>query len=187
MSTAGVNTTRQAVRAGMAAYFGGALVTSDRSWQQGPLLGYGLGAVKAYVGKGVPDSDYTVGMAAGRGMGAVGVLQLATSHRWRDGFGGGTAQNVATGWKEEHFGVVLHLFHIAEQPHVEDAEADLEALIEATIRLIEADRTLGQTVLQAGEGPQGIDSAMGVPEITQRGRATTEATVSFTVVTFTQA
>lgn len=187
MTTAGVNTTRQAVRTGMATYFGGTLVSSDRSWQNGPLTASGLGAVKAYIGKGVPDSDYVAGMAAGRGMGAIALIQLAQSHRFRQAFGGGTAQNVATGWKQETFTVTLHLYHIAEQPHVEDAEADLEALIQAVITLIEADRTLGQTVVQAGEGLQGIDSAMDVPEINQRGRARTYATVTFAVETFAQA
>lgn len=184
---AGVNTTRQAVRAGMAAYFGGTLVESDRSWQNGPLLSYGLGAVKAYIAKGVPDADYTMGMAAGRNMGTVALISLGRAHRGRDGFGGKTAAYVATGWKKELFPVTLHLYHVAEQPHVEDAEGDLEALIEAVIDLIEADRTLGQSVVEAGEGLAGIDSDLGQPEIVTRGRAKTYGYVTFNVLTMEQA
>jgi hypothetical protein len=188
MPVAGVNTTRQAVRLGMAEYFGGTEVVDDRSWQNGPLTTYGLGAVKAYIAKGIPDSDYVANMNPGRAMGAIAQIQLEHSHRWRTAFGGATAQNVATGWKQEDFTVTLHLFHLAEQPHVEDAELDLETLIEQIIQLIEADRTLGGCVVQAGEGVFGIDSGIpAVPAVEARGRSRTYAYVTFQVVTEEQA
>jgi hypothetical protein len=188
MPNAGVNTTRQAVRLGMAAYFGGSYVERDRSWQGGPLMAYGLGTVKAYLGKGIADSDYTAGMVEGRGMGTVAAIQLRASHRARRSSGGKIPVAAATGFKVEAFGVVLHLFHLSEQAYVEDAEADLEALIEQIIDQIEADRQLGGCVVQAGEGDAGIDSVMDIPEVSgDRGRAGTLAQVSFDVLIVVQA
>lgn len=167
---------RATVRGGIASYFGGTdFDAEDRIWRNGPLLPYGLGGVRAYFPKRFPDSDFTMGMLPGRAMGALMVVHLAQASERRIALGG-----AISGEKRVTYNVTLHVYHYAQQPHTEDAQADLDALLEATVDHIHDDRTLGGAVVEAGEGATltGITTRMDVPVVNS------ERTESYAVVAF---
>lgn len=190
---------RQQVRLAVASYFGGTLQTSDAGvyYQGGSLTAYGLGTAFPYEVKGIPDSYYTAGTAAGFGWGAVMGIKLSRSTR-RDSYGGATS-----GWRKRLYKVTCELVALSQEPHLETAGAGLDDLIEAMHTLIYADRTLGTTggayasnpggrlLIQAGENPFGIqDTTMPwqpVTEKEQRGRYVGEATVEFEALTMVSA
>lgn len=68
------------------------------------------------------------------------------------------AQN---GRKRITYNVNLHLFHLAHMQHAEDAEADVNGLIEAVKNQIRGDVTLGGICYQAGENRAGIRTRVG--------------------------
>jgi hypothetical protein len=145
------NTSRQIVRNGIAQFFGGSTYdTEARAYRPGPLLAYGLSTVRAYQPKRMPDSDYTSGQAAGRGMGAVMIVELPADTESRD------AKPAVRGMKRITYLSVLHFFHMAWQPHAEDAEQDVDLLIEQVKQLVRGDVTLGGICFQAGESRMGI-------------------------------
>lgn len=66
-----------------------------------------------------------------------------------------------TGRKRITYNVTLHLFHLAHIDHAEDAEADVNGLIEAVKDQIRGDVTLGAICYQAGESRAGIRTRVG--------------------------
>ena len=190
---------RQQVRLAVAAYFGGTLVTADAGtcYQGGPLNGYGLGTAYPYEVKGIPDPYYVAGMPAGRGWGAVMGVKISRSTK-RDSIGGATS-----GWRARHYKVTCELVVLSQEPHLEVAGAGLDDLIEAMHALMYADRTLGTTggayagnpggrlLIQAGEGPFGInDSTMPWQPVQgdeKHGRYVGEGTVEFECLTMVEA
>lgn len=150
-----VATSRQIVRAGIAQFFGGSTYdNAARAYRgSGPLLGNGLSTVRAYQSKRVNDSDYVLGQAAGRGMGAYMIVELPADTERREALGGPTS-----GIKRIVYRTVLHVFHLAHKAYAEDAEQDVDLLAEAIKDLMHTDRTLGGAVFQAGETPFGIQT-----------------------------
>lgn len=106
--------------------------------------------MRAYQPKRASDTDYVLEQAAGRGMGASMIVELPTDNEIR------RAMPAGSGRKRITYTVTLHLFHLAYQDHAEDAEADVDALVEAVKDLIHGDVTLGGVCYQAGESPFGI-------------------------------
>lgn len=91
-----------------------------------------------------------LGQAAGRGMGAYMVVELGDDQEIR------RAKPAYSGRKRVTYAVNLHLFHLAHIAHAEDAEADVNGLIEAVKTYFRGDITLGQICYQAGESPNGL-------------------------------
>lgn len=72
-----------------------------------------------------------------------------------------------TGRKRITYDVILHVYHLAHMPHAEDAEADVNGLIEAIKGQIHQDVTLGGICYQAGENSAGIRTRVS-PSVTER-------------------
>lgn len=170
-------TTRAQVRDGIAQFFGGTTWdATGRIYRPTPLAAYGLAGVRPYMGKRLPaDSDFTHGLPQGRAMGAVMLVHLPSDTETRDSFGG-----PLSGIKQDRITVQLYLYHRAQVPHAEDAQADLEELLQAIRDRIHSDRTLGGTVVQAGEGQGGyITTDMDVPVVGRNDATESTARVSF--------
>lgn len=188
---------RQLVREAIAAYFGGSLVTADDGicYQGGPLTSSGLSSAYPYVPKGVPDSYFTQGQAAGVMWGAVMGVTVPDRAVKRAAMAGQTS-----GWRARTYSVRLELWVISEEPHIETAEAGLDNLIDAIYGLVFADRTLGTTnavlypatgrlITQAGEGPSGMTDHADDMVITdkERGRAAGHAVITLDALTMVMA
>lgn len=149
-------TSRTIVRNGIAQFFGGTTYDDTfKCYRGGPLLSSGLSTVRAYQAKRIPDTDYVMGLSPGRGMGAMMVLQMAetrntlvTSPQLPAGAGGGRRHLV--------YPVQCHVYHMAHLPYAEDAEADIDALVQALEEHIYGDFTLGGICYQAGMDSAGI-------------------------------
>jgi hypothetical protein len=171
-------TSRQIVRTAIAQFFGGTAYDQEaRAYRgNGPLLSYGLSSVRAYQPKRVSDIDYVKAQAAGRGMGAYMVVELPADNEIR------RALPAGTGKKRITYTVVLHIFHLAHQDHAEDAEADVDGLLEEVKAQIRSDVTLGARttagIYQAGENPSGIRTRV-YPSSLDKEITATYASVTF--------
>lgn len=177
--------TRELVRRGIAEFFGGPLDMTDPAaqvYRPGPLLVNGLATTRAYFEKRIAESDYTIGLDPDRGMGAVMVVQLGPVTETRAAMGGATS-----GWRNRTYQVVLNVYHYGTPPRPEVAQADVDQLIDAIIDRIHSDRTLGDTVMQAGESSRGIASAADLPTYTEGDRSFIRASVSFDATVYIQA
>lgn len=145
-------TTREQVRTGIAQFFGqGTFDNDERAWYDGPLATYGLSTVRAYQPKRFNEADFIRGQNAGRGMGALMVVEMGNDIEKRD------AKPAYAGKKRITYTVILHVFHRAWASHSEDAEQDVDTLIEQVKVQLRSDITLGGNVnLQAGESRVGI-------------------------------
>lgn len=158
-------TSRTIVRTGIAQFFGGTTYDSiARCYRNGPLNSYGLSTVRAYQPKKLPDMDYVLGQAPGRGMGAVMILEMAET---RDnplditqlpGVSGGNQRKLV-------YPVQCHVFHMAHEAYAEDAEADVDALDQAIHEHIYSDPTLGGICYQSGLDSFGIRTLIDQPEV----------------------
>lgn len=83
-----------------------------------------------------------------------------------------------SGRKKIVYTVVLHVFHLAHKAHAEDAEADVNGLVEAIKSQIRGDVTLGQICYQAGESRKGIKSRVS-PSIVANEITGTEVQITF--------
>lgn len=83
-----------------------------------------------------------------------------------------------TGRKNIVYDVTLHVFHLAHMPHLEDAEADVNGVIEAVKDQIRSDVTLGGICYQAGESRRGIRSRV-EPSIVSSEISGTEILITF--------
>jgi hypothetical protein len=187
---------RRLVREAVAAYFGGTLETADAGiyYQGGPLASSGLGTAFPYkIKRGAPDSFYTLGETDGTGWGAVMTISLGAVKNTRDSYGGATS-----GWRKRLYTVKCSLDVISYLPHLEEAEAPFDDLVNGLDSLIYADRTLGTTnaelyptgrlITEAGEGRNGITH--GEPEWTvegDRGRGEGGMDYTFDVLTMVAA
>lgn len=176
-------TSRAVVRTGIAEYFGGSTYDAEtRAYRgSGPLVGSGLSTVRAYQPKRASDTDYVWNQAAGRGMGASMVVELGDDTEIRRaGNAGGGVSFPAGGRKRITYTPTLHIFHLAYAEHAEDAEADVDALIEAIKGLFHADVTLGRIpgLYQAGESPYGIRTRI-YPSVDVKEKTTTYASIKF--------
>lgn len=87
--------------------------------------------------------------------GAVGIVHIVNSKRLRKAMGG-----AHSGWKRIDYDIELQLLMKSTQQTAEAAMADFDALIDAVIARIEADRTFGSAdVWQAGEAYLETESA----------------------------
>jgi hypothetical protein len=177
--------TRELVRRGVAEYFGGPLDMTDPAalvYRSGPLQVNGLATTRAYWEKRIETADYLYGLDPARGMGAVVWVQLGQVSETRRALGGETS-----GWRERVYAVVLHVYHYGTSPRPEVAQGDVDQLIDAIIDLIHADRTLGGTVMEAGESRRGIVSSADLPVYTEPERSFIRASVSFDATVYVQA
>lgn len=176
----GAVTSRPIVRQGIAAYFGGDVYdTEARAFRgAGPLQSSGLSTVRAYAPKRMSDEDYVLGQAAGRGMGAYALIGMPETADIP--LTVGLLPALSGGQRHLAYPVLLHVYHMAYQPHAEDAEADVDELDQAIHELIYADPTLGGICYQAGMSPPGIRTV--IEPAYEWGEITvTEFTVSFDV------
>jgi len=170
------NTSRQIVRTGIAKFFGGTTYdTEARAYRgSGPLQQYGLSTVRPYQPKRMADEDYVFGQNAGRGMGAVMVVEMPAEQERRD------AKPAYAGKKRITYTVVLHVYHLAWQNHSEDAEQDVDLLLEQVKALLRSDITLGGVVnLQAGESRMGIRTRVLPPIVVEKEKTASAFDVTF--------
>jgi hypothetical protein len=182
------NTTRTSVRQGVAAYLGGSYVEDIRAYQNGPLLSFGLSTVRAGWGKRLDMNNFIAGQSAGRGMGAYMIVELGFEKEVRRAIAGapvtdGNGQIIAGGIKFIQYRVQLQCFHLAQKGYAEDAQADIDQLIEAIKQQIRYDRTLGGICTQAGEGRYGIQTSEGHPGVDANGRTGTWFQMQFEILT----
>lgn len=181
-------TSRPIVRVGIAQYFGGPTYDQQERAYRGAippaLFAAGLSTVRAYQPKRLSDKDYVLSQAAGRGMGAYMIVEMPNDGEVRRAVGaaGPGTNYVASGRKRITYSVILHVFHLAHIRHAEDAEADVDNLVEEIKSQIRADVSLGSIpgVYQAGENASGIRSRIN-PSTADKEVVATYATVSFDV------
>jgi len=151
-------TSRTIVRQGIAVFFGGSQYDSIAKAYRGsgPLLSSGLSTVRAYQPKRTPDPDYVIGQAAGRGMGALMVLEMPETRD--EVLTVGQIPASAGGQRHLIYPVTCHVFHMAHEAYAEDAEQDVDELDQAIHELIYSDPTLGGVCYQAGQNMAGIRS-----------------------------
>lgn len=169
-------TARRDVRVGIAQYFGGSALAG--TWYQPtPLAAQGLAGVRPYFETRVADHEYFTDLTAGRDMGAVMSVHIAeyTEKRLTSG-----------GFMDVPYEINLYLFHLARKPKPEDAQEDLDRLIQAVVDRIRSDPTLGGVVTQAGETGRGISVSMSAPVIEPGTPPTTrqQALISFAANTY---
>lgn len=108
-------------------------------------------------------------------MGAYMIVEMPSNDEIRrTGPAQGPGQTQPAGRKDVTYNVLLHTYHLASQPYAEDAEADVDALVEAVKGLIRSDVTLGSTpgVFQAGESRQGIKTMVAPTGVVQEHERT---------------
>jgi hypothetical protein len=165
-------TSRKQVRDGIAAWFGGTYQDEGRCWQGGSLLINGLGTVRKAFPKRVNDNDYFNGMVTGRNMGAFMVVEIGFDRESRDGIAGAPVLDsqgniIAGGIKRDLYRVTLNVFHLSFKQLAEDAQDDVDQLVEAIKQRIRIDRTLGMpgVITQAGESSYGIQTTVAQPGV----------------------
>lgn len=118
----------------------------------------GIGTVYAAPPKISRSSDRLIGAAPGTVSGSVLYVEVFAEDETRVAVGGAHG-----GEKMVKHIVRLHLLFRSRQRKAEDAADDHDAQLEAVLQAIRADRTLGGTVLQAGEDTTGIKIESGLP------------------------
>lgn len=157
------DTSRTIVRTGVAQFFGGTSFDETfRCYRNGPLNSYGLSTVKAYQPKRLPDLDFVLGQAPGRGMGAVMILEMPET---RDEPLNITQLPGSGAQRHLVYPVQCHVFHMAHQDYAEDAEADVDELDQAIHEHIYSDPTLGGVCYQAGMDAFGVRTLIDQPEV----------------------
>jgi hypothetical protein len=146
------------VRTGIAEHFGGSTFDDgDQVYRPTPLAAQGLAGVAPYFQERFRDEVIAIkGLADGRGRGAVMCVHIGQTKETRHSTGG---------IFKVPYAIQLYVWHLSLVPTVQDAQADRDDLVEAIIARIHADPTLGGTVVQAGEGVDGIDISTPPPVI----------------------
>lgn len=179
-------TTRRDIRTGVATFFGGATYdATSRIYRPTPLAASGLAGVRPYWTTRFEDKDFVATLADGRGMGAVMSIHIAGDSERRIALGGPTS-----GFKSRPLQLELWLWHYARTAVIEDAQADLDDLLDAVVGRIHGDRTLGDTVVEAGESQRGIDVDTGAVPQAEPGTPPTvrqEAVVRLDATVYPQA
>jgi len=176
-------TSRTIVRQGIASYFGGVWVDNVKAYQGGPLTDYGVVDVKRSWGKRIDWKSMFNRLNPGRGMGAFMVVSLNTDKEVREAIAGAPVLDsngniIAGGVKMLTYQCTLEVFHLAQAAYAEDAQDDIDLLIEAIKNLVRVDRTLGGICTDAGETSFGIRVKEDHPGV---NRATERTSVHFTV------
>ncbi len=127
-------------------------------------------------------------MAAGRSMGAFMIVEIGFDRETREGIAGPPVTDVSGniiggGIKMIQYRVTLQVFHLAETAYAEDAQDDVDQLVEAIKQQIRKDRKLGGVCTQAGEGGFGIQTSVGKPGVDKNNRTGTWFQVQFEVMT----
>ncbi|WP_433465705.1 hypothetical protein [Spirillospora sp. CA-128828] len=179
-------TTRQEIRTGVAQFFGGSTYDETaRIYRPTPLVASGLAGVRPYWVNRFEDRDFLATLAADRGMGAVMSIHIAGDSERRIALGGPTS-----GFKARPVQLELWVFHMARTSVSETAQADLDDLLDAIVDRIHSDRTLGGTVVEAGESPRGITRNTGAVPQVEPGTPPTirqEAVISLDATIYPQA
>lgn len=175
--------TRRDIRTGIAKFFGGTtLDTAAQIYRPTPLVAAGLAGVRPYWPIQFTDQERFETLAANRGMGASMGVHLPTTTERRIALGGPTG-----GIKRHTVSVELLVSHLALVPSAsptQDAQADLDDLLEAIVNRIHGDRTLGAAVVEAGESEAGIQVRAGIPVNEPATRVIQEAVVTFDAVVY---
>jgi hypothetical protein len=178
-------TSREIVQNGVATFFGGpAFDNNSRSYRgsiPAALATAGLSVVRAHQPKRVNDNDYVLTTAMGgqqspgRGMGAYMVVQIPDDIERK------RTIPIIVGRKWQAYRVVLHVFHLAHKAYAEDAEADVNGVVEAIKDYMRADPTLGGICYQAGISPYGIRTKVPQSTTEEKEVTATHAEISFEV------
>lgn len=179
-------TSRTAVRKGIAAYFGGTFDTNSRSYRGGALTSSGLGVVRAGYPKELNMRDAFEGSPAGRMSGAFMIVDFGNDTEVRDGNAGapqvdGNGNLIGGGIKRVTYQVTLDCYHISQELYAEDAQEDVDKLIEAIKQRIRIDRTLGGVCMDGGETASGIRTLMRHSGQDNNKRTLTSFSISFEV------
>ena len=178
--------TRRDIRTGVAQFFGGATYDeAARIYRPTPLAASGLAGVRPYWTTRFDDRDFTATLADGRTMGAVMSVHIAGDSERRIALGGPTS-----GFKSRPVALELWVWHMARTPVSQDAQADLDDLLDAIVARIHGDRTLGGTVVEAGESQRGIARATAAVPQEEPGTPPTvrqEAVISLDATVYPQA
>ena len=157
---------RATVRSGIATWFGGGHVAF-------------LSTVYPYPPKTSKESDAFAGEAPGTASGAVGWVHLGEQMERRIAMGGPT-----NGMKLRLYKAAVLILLRSQHPKAEDAGADHDTLMDAFTARLEAGRTLGGTVFQAGEGDtrggEDIKVTVDLPKVANGGTTYIWARVEFT-------
>lgn len=179
---------REDIRRGIAAFFGGPEPDERQYYRTSPLAGLGLsGVLPYYLPRVEADRDYFEGVDSDTRTGAVMCVHLGDDTEKRLAIGG-----LGGGILDAPYNVALYLYLLTLTPSVSDAQADRDDLVDAVRDMIRADPTLGMginsdapvKVTQAGEGEAGITRSTPVPYFEPPARTMQNASVSFTVNTY---
>lgn len=129
------------VRHGLCTFFGGAYDADTRSYRSPQIPG--LGIVKRGFAKRINNVDYTLDEIADTG--CMMVVQLERGNERRVAFGGATS-----GVKRRLHEANLHCFVRSTAAFAEDAQDFTDALLEAIIDRVHADRTCGSGGIEVG-------------------------------------
>lgn len=144
----------------------------------------GVGTVFASPPKIARSSDALANVPPGTLSGSVVFVEILHTKEVRAGLGGPTA-----GKKLVNHALRLHLLFRSRQARAEDAMDDHDTLVEAILDTIRADRTLGTEtsltpILEAGEGPEGITVATGMPKDAGTGTTIVWSAIDLDAVEF---
>jgi hypothetical protein len=175
---------REDVRRGIAAYFGGSVQDARGFYRPSPLANLGLSGVLPYYLDRVDDNrDYFEGLDAGAAFGAVMCIHLGTKNETRLEIGGVLYRP---------YNAEIYLYYYATTPPSSAAQSAFDDLLDAVEARLRADPTLGMginsgaptIVTQAGEGERGITTTTAIP-YTEPGSYTMGSSVtSFNVDTY---
>lgn len=147
------------VRDAIAGYFGGPLVPGEDYYRPSPVAR--VGTVYRAHPKRMPQTDFDWRSKIGESAGAVLVVQIATQTEKRLALGG-----ARDGWKTVHYEAILHIYHLSKASHAEQAQTDLDLLLDDLMAYFRLDRSLGTggTILEAGEGGSEVVISFGEPK-----------------------
>lgn len=125
------------------------------AWLQAPNV-TGLAKVYEATPKIITGGETSTG--AGTGVQCFAVVAVTPTKRTRITTGLG-------GWKRNDYDVRLEVKLTSMQGTVDQAQDALDAVVQNIIARISSDPTLGGTVWQAGERPNGIEFTQGRPQL----------------------
>jgi hypothetical protein len=168
----------------MCRYFGGDYDPVTRTYRSSPVTG--VGVVRRAWPADPRQEDYFLGMDPGARTGSVIVIWIPRQHEYRRAIGG-----EHSGVKQIVYDTLLNVYLRSRTAYAEDAQDDAYALRDALVAHMRKDRTLGESVFQAGEhvsesGGDGIDFEYSQPS-TKAGLTKGFFTMRFAAVEFTEA
>jgi hypothetical protein len=165
----------QLVLDGICQYFGGPYDQPSRTYRSSPIPG--VGVVRRAFPKRDDHNDFFHGQQPGARTGAQMVVTIYRQKEFRVALGG-----EHSGMKQVNYEVSLACFLRSRSEYAEDAQDDAYELRDAIVDWMRLDRTLGDSVFQAGEyiegAGNGISCSYGQPE------SKSELTKHFMEVTF---